>query len=86
MLNRFKMALPAALLLLPALCFAGWVTQNSGTTNHLLHVDFPVDAQTGFVVGYSGLILKTTDGGATGLPRPQARRPTFGESISPWMP
>jgi photosystem II stability/assembly factor-like uncharacterized protein len=68
-LNRFKMALPAALLLLPALSFAGWVSQNSGTTNGLWGVHFPVNAQTGYVVGgdpnsSSNSILKTTDSGA----------------------
>jgi len=41
-----------------------WVTQTSGTTNELKSVHFPVDALTGYAVGYSGIILKTTDGGA----------------------
>jgi len=39
------------------------VRQSSGTTNTLRSVYFPMDAQTGYAVGDSGIILKTTDGG-----------------------
>ena len=39
-----------------------WLQQNSGTTNYLLDLHF-VSESTGWVVGYYGTILKTTDGG-----------------------
>ncbi|MEO0095908.1 MAG: YCF48-related protein [candidate division WOR-3 bacterium] len=45
-----------------------WVQQNSGTTYELLAVHFPVDANTGYVVGgnrtTTPVILKTTNGGS----------------------
>ncbi|MCH8903840.1 MAG: T9SS type A sorting domain-containing protein [Bacteroidetes bacterium] len=41
-----------------------WVQQNSGTTNTLWQVHFPVQ-DTGYVVGFNGTILKTTDGGTS---------------------
>jgi photosystem II stability/assembly factor-like uncharacterized protein len=41
---------------------AQWVQQNSGTTNTLRSVYF-TDNNTGYAVGDSGTILKTTDGG-----------------------
>jgi len=41
---------------------AQWVPQNSGITNNLRSVFF-TNANTGFAVGDSGTILKTTDGG-----------------------
>jgi photosystem II stability/assembly factor-like uncharacterized protein len=46
-------------------CFnvsAQWMTLNSGTTEWLQGVDFP-NLNTGFVVGYNGTILQTTDAG-----------------------
>jgi photosystem II stability/assembly factor-like uncharacterized protein len=43
---------------------AGWVAQNSGTGANLNAVSF-VDANTGTIVGDSGTILHTTDGGRT---------------------
>jgi len=42
----------------------GWFTQSSGTTAHLLSVDF-IDAGRGWAVGTGGTILATTNGGAT---------------------
>ena len=42
---------------------AQWVQQYSGTTKILNSVYF-IDVMTGYVVGDSGLILKTTDGGS----------------------
>jgi len=51
--------------LLAASALAGWIPLNSGTTTDLEDVCFPVDAVTGYAVGGGGLILKTTDGGAT---------------------
>jgi photosystem II stability/assembly factor-like uncharacterized protein len=42
---------------------AQWVHQNSGTTKNLNSVYF-TDANNGYAVGDSGIILKTTDGGA----------------------
>lgn len=44
------------------LSFAQWVSQNSGTTNALNSV-FCINADTVYVVGVGGTILKTTDGG-----------------------
>ncbi len=41
-----------------------WVPLASGTGMYLYGVHFPLDAQTGYVVGDYGTILKTTDGGA----------------------
>lgn len=41
----------------------GWVSQTSGTTEHLIWSSF-IDANTGWVVGNGGTILKTTNGGA----------------------
>jgi photosystem II stability/assembly factor-like uncharacterized protein len=41
-----------------------WKLQTSGTTNALRHVHF-VNTSTGWVVGHSGTILKTTNGGTT---------------------
>jgi photosystem II stability/assembly factor-like uncharacterized protein len=43
---------------------AQWVTQNSGTTKNLNSVHF-TNIETGYVVGDSGTILKTIDGGLT---------------------
>ena len=43
---------------------AGWIQQNSGTTRNLYGVFF-VDSLTGWVVGDSGTILFTNDGGNT---------------------
>jgi photosystem II stability/assembly factor-like uncharacterized protein len=63
-----RLALPVMLgasisLFVPGLAIAGWVRQTSGTTNHLYSVHFHHDAQTGYTVGYTGTILKTTNGG-----------------------
>ena len=41
---------------------AQWIPQNSGTTQNLNAVYF-TDANTGYVAGDSGIILKTSDGG-----------------------
>jgi photosystem II stability/assembly factor-like uncharacterized protein len=41
---------------------AQWIPQNSGTSNNLNYVYF-TDADTGYAIGDSGTILKTTDGG-----------------------
>ena len=40
----------------------GWQSVNSGTTSYLMAVSMPNDS-TGYIVGYSGTILKTRDGG-----------------------
>jgi photosystem II stability/assembly factor-like uncharacterized protein len=45
-----------------------WVQQKSGTTRNLYGVSF-TDANTGTVVGDSGTILRTTNGGATWNPQ-----------------
>lgn len=68
--RRLSCALLAAAGLWAAPAPASWVAQNSGTNRDLLDVQFPVDADTGFVVGRSGRILKTTNGGATWQSRP----------------
>ena len=47
---------------------ATWETQSSGTTEHLLGVDF-VDDKNGWVVGRSAVILRTQDGGQTWSPQ-----------------
>jgi hypothetical protein len=51
-------------LALAQICFAqnGWFQQTSGTTNSLTGVSF-IDANNGWTVGFSGTILRTTDGG-----------------------
>jgi len=41
-----------------------WFSLTSGTTEHLHGVHFPLNASTGYAVGYAGTILKTTNGGA----------------------
>ena len=43
----------------------GWRRQESGVTDNLRAVCFPVDTMTGYVVGDSGEILKTTNSGDT---------------------
>jgi photosystem II stability/assembly factor-like uncharacterized protein len=43
----------------------GWYDLASGTTNDLYSVSFPVDTLTGYAVGESGTILKTTNSGAS---------------------
>ena len=48
-------------LLLAKLTFAQWTNLTSGTTNWLRAVYFTT-TDTGYVVGYGGIILKTTDG------------------------
>jgi len=64
-----QVSLVGLLLLIPALSFAGWVSQNSGAAFALAAVHFPVDAQTGYVVGYSGTLVATTNGGANWAPQ-----------------
>ena len=49
-------------LLTAQICFGQWYPQNSGTTQNLSKVQF-VDANTGWAVGDSGLILHTSNGG-----------------------
>ena len=41
-----------------------WASKASGTGLRLWSVHFPVDAQTGYAAGDSGMVLKTTDGGS----------------------
>lgn len=63
----------AGITVLPGLVSAGWYSQTSGTTKDLHSVQFPVDAQTGYVVGGSvtggNVILKTTNGGTSWVPQ-----------------
>ncbi len=51
-----------ASLLVVNVTFSQWVQQNSGTTKNLNSVYF-TDLNIGYVVGDSGIILKTSDGG-----------------------
>lgn len=44
---------------------AAWTVLDSGTSNNLYGVEFPVDENTGYVVGTGGTILKTSDAGAS---------------------
>jgi photosystem II stability/assembly factor-like uncharacterized protein len=53
-------------LLITQICFAQWYAQNSGTTKNLNSVHF-IDANTGWAVGESGTIIKTTNSGVTWL-------------------
>ena len=46
----------------------GWVSQNSGTNNDLWFVTF-LNANTGYAVGESGTIRKTTNGGNNWFPQ-----------------
>lgn len=43
----------------------GWIAQTSATTNALNAVTFLADGRTGFAVGATGTLLRTTDAGAT---------------------
>ncbi len=45
-----------------------WVTQNSGTTQHLYDVDF-INTQTGWACGDNGTIIVTTNGGLNWMPQ-----------------
>ena len=58
-----KITLISITLLASTSVYADWSILNSGTSNDLKAVDFPVDENTGFVVGNSGTILKTIDAG-----------------------
>ena len=51
-----------------AVASSGWEQQDSGTT-HLLTGVSAADADTAWAVGQAGVILKTTDGGATWTPQ-----------------
>ena len=84
-LLRFSLS-TGVLFLLAGAAQAGWFPLNSGTTNILYSVHFPVDAQRGYAVGYSGTIVKTTDGGGTWRARVRGRPRTFIPCISLWMP
>ncbi len=50
-------------LLTTQICFGQWYQQNSGTTKNLRDVAF-LNVYIGIAVGDSGLILRTTNGGA----------------------
>jgi len=39
-----------------------WIIVNSGTTDNLTDVCF-IDNQTGWIIGYSGTLLRTVDAG-----------------------
>lgn len=46
-----------------------WTPQSSGTTNELLSVYFTPDGQRGWVVGFGGSILVTSNAGTSWLPQ-----------------
>jgi len=54
--------IPAVLFLLPGYASAGWVQQPSGTTAYL-HEVFFLDSSNGWILGDSGFVLRTTNGG-----------------------
>jgi photosystem II stability/assembly factor-like uncharacterized protein len=58
----FKFAFAITTFFLCTSSFCQWVTQNSGTTQHLYDVYF-IDTQTGWACGDNGTILKTINGG-----------------------
>jgi photosystem II stability/assembly factor-like uncharacterized protein len=69
MRNYFSISLSCLLIFLFTIPLtAQWIKQNSGTMNSLRAVYF-TDANTGTVVGDSGIILRTTNGGATWMPQ-----------------
>ncbi|KKK86135.1 hypothetical protein LCGC14_2766260, partial [marine sediment metagenome] len=47
---------------------SNWSSQNSGTSNFLINVDF-VDANTGWAAGKNGTLLHTIDGGLNWTPQ-----------------
>ena len=64
------------LFLKPLTVESNWESQISGTSNQLFSVNF-TNSNTGFAVGISGTILKTTNGG-TNWENQQS-------GISPWL-
>lgn len=62
--TKTSLAIMALSLLFLTPVQATWSPLNSGTNNTLEAVAFPVNANTGYVVGADGTILKTTDAGA----------------------
>lgn len=57
-----KIYLLLVILFIPSLLFSGWFQQQSNVTTNLRSVFF-VNSNTGFAVGSSGTIIKTTNGG-----------------------
>ncbi len=55
---------------------SGWYPLNSGTTTNLRAVFF-INQNTGFVAGYSGIILKTTNGGLNWIPQSSGSQTWF---------
>jgi photosystem II stability/assembly factor-like uncharacterized protein len=60
--NQMRGSMPAGYIFRTTNGGATWIDQSSGITQHLNAVCF-TDANTGTVVGYSGTILRTTNGG-----------------------
>lgn len=61
---KFLIPFTIALFLLPVNICSQWFSQNSGINTTLYAVDF-LDTLNGYISGNLGVILKTTDGGAT---------------------
>src|SRR5689334_20387253 len=49
----------------PALADSGWIAQSSGVTSRLNAIAFSSDGQMGWIAGDGGVVLKSTDAGAT---------------------
>lgn len=59
-----------AILFITNICYSqNWIQQNSGTVAELLDVFF-INPNTGYVSGYDGTLLKTTNSGDNWLPVP----------------
>ena len=68
--SSFALCVLCGALLMPGLASAGWVTLLTGTIMDVWSVHFPVNASTGYIVGDSGGIRKTTNGGAGWVTQP----------------
>jgi photosystem II stability/assembly factor-like uncharacterized protein len=76
-------------LLVTQICFAQWVHQNSGTSFNLGGCYF-VDSNNGWIVGESGTILNTTNGGIDWVSVPSGTfqnlaKVSFVDSVTGWI-
>jgi photosystem II stability/assembly factor-like uncharacterized protein len=75
-------------LLVSQICFGQWLHQNSGTNNSLLGCYF-VNSDTGWIVGLSATILKTTNRGNEWKPQASSTlqnlaKVSFVDSVTGW--
>ncbi|HYF46171.1 MAG TPA: YCF48-related protein [Acidimicrobiales bacterium] len=82
MLRFYIASLTFGLWLAPTTAAQTWTPQNSGTAAELTGVHF-LDATTGFAVGEGGVLLSTTDGGATWTARTLAADDLEGIDFNP---